>query len=265
MKRIVQSAAFAAVLAFPAVAEGWRLDLGAGAQYGQTFNGSGETDISFVPAVELAYAGGWYEAFAGTLRGIGTEISFGETGGFASAAIELGDSRDRKECSIPDGAAEIENSFKTTIEAGWEFDRVEFGAAAEFIPLTAKYDGGNADDRSSGGFLFTPYVKSGIPISGELITLGGELGATFMNSPYADAWYGVRQDADGTGGYSPDWGMESVYAQAVFTWLGIAPHVWLYMKYECRYLLGDAADSPLTKENFVHTGTVFMALRLRRR
>lgn len=256
MKRTCAAVSIAGFLAFGLAAEGWRIDLGGGLGYGPLYSGSEETDFSPFPVAELAYVGSSYKLFAGIINGVGLEFEFEDTGFGVKTAFDLGESRMVDFDDLPEGAAKVQSPFKASAEAGWELGLLGLGTKLEASPIREKLAG--SEPRNGWGVICSPCVQTRIPLSGDLLYIDGEAGVTLMDEGYARAWYGAR-------GFSAGAGFERAYAEAMFVWLGVLPHVWLCAKYECAHLLGDAAESPVSGRDFEQRIAVFAAFRIRRR
>jgi outer membrane scaffolding protein for murein synthesis (MipA/OmpV family) len=243
-------------------ADGLYLDLGAGADYKPAYSGSSAYGFSPVPVVELKYKVPWYEVYAGTINGIGGQITHLETGLFASAAIDFGDGRDVEDDNkILKNTANVKNLYKCISTFGWEFEYAELSLTAEYYPVTAEYKKTIGKDIRYNGFLVTPEIQSGLPVIENKMLLIGKLGCDVMNKDYADAYYGVTYETEKLKKYSPSAGIKSVQGEIQYVWYGVFPHVWMFVSQKCEFVTGDAAESPIVKNQLSSTTLAAMTYR----
>jgi MipA family protein len=216
--------------------------LGLGVANGPAYLGSDARKTRALPLIAARWSNGW---FAGT-SGIGYRF---DTGTPLSAGLRLGfdPGRDEDDAAALRGMGDIQS-------------RAEFGAFANYrlMPgLTAgtsvRYGSGNDRD----GWLVDASLRGMVPL-GESFRLTAGITATAANTMSMQSQFGVNAVQSANSGYavySPGSGLRDVNVQVGGMFM-LRPNTTLMLGANARTLLGDAKDSPLTRER---TGVGVMA------
>lgn len=237
--------------------------LGTGTLFNPAYPGSDELLVKVVPYVKAEYSTHYFDFFAGVEDGIGVWVKAPDLSDLSlSVAINpLGVRRDPKLTQIGDVVLRDADQVKRfldgtpTVKSPVElFGRlalsVPFGTVSStvsFLPITADYPQANLSDKNYTGLTVSADVETNVPLTPQVF-LRGSLGATWMNKDYTEAFFGVAYPTTSlktfTTGDSND--VHASFAVVSF----FTDHIGVIVSGSASLLLGDAADSPLTKRAF---------------
>lgn len=234
----------AAVL--PAKPQQWRGVIAGGLGFGPPFLGSDSFEAKVLPLAELEFRNTF---FASTRKGIGAylirrnKFRLGVRG-----TLDLG-----RDSSDDDFLAGLPN-----IDPG-----LEVGALAEYFAGPWRFRGAVRQEvlDGHGGFLFNADIAYGGRWSRDVSLIVG-LDTTVMSDSYAQSYFGV-DPADARAGrpaFEAGFGIRDVgiFAQAIYD---ISPAFFVSADARAGLLLFDAADSPLSIEDFQFFGGAMIGYR----
>ncbi len=239
MRRMISVSVFLITVAVWCQAEGWRLDIGGGLNFGDDYPGSNSYGLSPLPIVEARYVGDSAEFFAGTLNGVGMDYSVGDSGFDGSVGVDFGESRD----------GDIENYVRGFGSLGWSRSLMNLTAEASYYPI--EFDG-----RWRQGFCLEPTVSFCVPFCANLHAVTIKAGASFMNGEYSKAWFGSDEVLLGP---------RSAFLKTDIALRGLLPHTMLCGSCSIERLVGNAASSERTKSAFSYSTSIFAAYRFKKR
>jgi outer membrane scaffolding protein for murein synthesis (MipA/OmpV family) len=242
----------------------WSLWLGGGALLDTVYPGSDELLVNPIPYIQAEYTTRYFDFFAGMEDGIGVRMKESDYTGLSLAVAinPLGTKRDPNLKNSEDfvlndadevkefleGTPKIESAIKLfgTVALDLPFGKVS--STATFLPISADYKDAGISDKNYDGLTVSLDVETGLPLTPQIF-LQAEAGATWMNDKYAEAFHGVVYPTKTLKIFNAKSGMSDAHASvAVVTF--ITEHIGALVHGSATRLLGDAADSPLTKEEF---------------
>jgi MipA family protein len=220
----------------PPKKEGWNFEAGAVAMYGPAYEGSDKYEVEALPNISVDYEDGLF--FANPFDGIGSYPIQGEDYKLgASLGYEFGrDEKDDKKNLR--GMGDIDSSATANLMGEYEFGPIE---------ISGKLTKGNSD--------YGMTAEAGVGTSFEVtdrIMLMGEVGATWANADHMNTYFGVSSAQAGRSGYrsyKAESGIKSVGIN-VGAFYSVTEDIDAVLMVEADQLLGDAADSPITKSDF---------------
>lgn len=225
----------------------WELMLGGGSFYKPEYSGSDEMKFKPVPLILAFYETNRFRLFVeGDKAGVG--LKFGEQVPLSlSAGIGIGEGRDNDVVDLLQGTPTLENSVRLFGEAALGLPFVKVASTLNYFPITANYNETDRSDEDYNGLLVDVEVRKEwmrIPL---MVMVGG--GFSWMNSEYAEANYGVTYPTANLETFEAGSGMHSLNLSANII-MFFHEHVGTMLMAEGKQLLGDAADSPLTEQEF---------------
>ncbi|MBD8897319.1 MipA/OmpV family protein [Desulfovibrio desulfuricans] len=216
--------------------EDWNISVGAGAMYGPAYEGSDKYVVTPLPDISIEYRNGLF--FANIWDGIGSYPIQGENYKVGAAiGFDMGrkESDDRRNLR---GMGDID--LEATFNFMGEYDINHFKLSGKVSTGTKDY-GTTAKAELGTMFPATEHLR-----------LMGSIGATWADDEHMKNYFGVspRQSArSGHDRYSAGAGIKSV-GFTVGAFYSITENWDVKFMLMGDQLLGDAANSPITKRNF---------------
>ncbi|MCE2926964.1 MAG: MipA/OmpV family protein [Rickettsiales bacterium] len=215
---------------------GWNFEVGAVAMYSPAYEGSDKHEVEALPNISVDYEDGLF--FANPYDGIGSYPIQGEDYKLGAAiGLDFGrdESDDRKNLR---GMGDIDMSPTANLMGEYEFGPIE---------ISGKLTKGNSDY----GMTAEADVGTMFEVTDRLMVMS-KVGATWANEDHMNTYFGVSNAQSGRSGYSSykaSSGIKSVGLEvgAVYS---VTKNIDATLMVEADQLLGDAADSPLTKKDF---------------
>lgn len=223
----------------------WEVVIGAGVIYRPKYEGSGEMEISPVPFVSATF----FDRLTIDPTGIGLKVY--ERGPFeldVNVGYDLGrsedDSDDLRGLGNIDAAATIGGKAS-----------INYGPATFFVSIDKMVGGSDGLVGKAGLELMQPVT--------ETIILGAGVSATYADKNHMEAYYGIDADQAARSGYSTyeaGAGMKSIDLSVSATYL-INDNWTLRGEQKLGIIIGDAADSPIVKQNLQPSSLLILGYR----
>ena len=243
----------------------WSLWLGGGGLTEPVYPGSDALYLSPVPFIQAEYTLGSFDLFAGMIDGIGVRFHVPDFAGFSlSLAVNpLGHKRDPELKDVKKfmlkNVDDVKNMLKgtpTVTNAVEVFGTLAvevlpfatISSTVSYLPTKADYTSKAYSDKDYDGMTVSVDVQAGYPLMPQMF-LQGEAGVTWMNDAYAEAFHGVVYPTSKLKRFIAENGVSDVYGSLTLINF-FTEHVGVLAVGSGTLLLGDAADSPLTKETF---------------
>lgn len=213
----------------------WKFELGGGVAFGTTYEGSDEYTALPVPHVSVEYKDGLF--FAGGFDGIGSypirgeDYKVGASVGFAMGRDEDDDDHLR-------GMGDVDMSVVGNLMGEYDFGPVK---------LSGKLSRGNEDY----GMTAEADIGTMFPVT-EKIMIMSKVGAKWADKDHMNTYFGVSSTQAARSGYAryqPESGIQSV-GVSVGAFYNLTEHWDLTLMLSGDQLIGDAADSPIVKQEF---------------
>lgn len=214
----------------------WNFAAGAGVIYSPTYEGSDNYRIIPIPAISADYKDGLF--FANVWDGVGSYPIQGQNyklGGAIGLDLGRDESDDRKNLR---GMGDIDMSPTANLMGEYGFGSLK---------LSGKVTTGNDEY----GTTATAKLGTMHPVSNELVLLASA-GTTWADEEHMESRFGVspgQAALSGYGAYQAESGIKSV-GLTVGAVYAATPKIDVQFMAKADQLLGDAADSPLTKSEF---------------
>ena len=218
--------------------ESWNIELSGGLMYmyGPKYDGSDNYGSKVLPAASLEYKNGLI--FMGIMDGIGSYFLQGEdykVGASIGYGFGRDESDDRKNLR---GMGDIDSGLEATLKGEYSFGPVEL--SGEVIAGTKEH-----------GTTAKIEVGTMLPVTEQLM-VKISAGSTWADATHMESYFGVSPAQAARSGYSR-YEAESGFKSAGIS-VGVIYNIteeWdLMLMVNGDQLLGDAADSPITKEEF---------------
>lgn len=226
----------------------WELMVGGGAMGDPAYSGADTVKFNPLPMIIGFYKTRVFELF---IEGdeARAELKFGSNVPVALVAgTGLGESRENDEADVLKGTPTLKNGYRLfsglKLELPWE---VEITARANYFPITAKYDDTKVADTDYSGILADLDLEWEWEIFPFIVELGG--GGSWMNRDYAEANYGVANPTEKLKAFQANSGLHDIHCSTMAT-MFLNERFGITAMAEGKYLLGDAADSPLNQKAF---------------
>lgn len=214
----------------------WNFEIGAGVMYGPEYDGSDNYGVKPIPTLSVEYKNGLF--FAGLFDGIGSYFLQDEN---YKVGASIGYSMGRDEDDDKDnlrGMGDIDMGATASLMGEYNFGPLQF---------SGKVSTGSGDY----GTTATVEVGTMFPVTERLMVMAS-IGPTWADEEHMQSYFGVSSTQSARSGYNrydADSGFKSVSVSAG-TFYDITEHWGVMLMVNCDQLLGDAADSPITKEDF---------------
>jgi MipA family protein len=242
----------------------WTLWLGAGSWSEPVYSGSNVLSIMPMPYIQAEYRTNFVDIFAGIKDGIGLRLKAPEYSDMSLAvAIDpFGTKRGPHLKQMQDFILNDADTIKKFLEGtptvtspidvlgtvGVDLPFGKVSSTVTFFPITADYKDASRLDQDYNGLTVRLDFEAGFPLTPQLF-LQGKLGTTWMNNDYAVAFHGVAYPTTVLNSFHAHSGMNDVHASVTGVSFFTA-HLGAFVYGSVTRLLGDAADSPLTKQAF---------------
>jgi outer membrane protein len=240
----------------------WGLLLGGGGLIMPKYLGSDEMEFQPVPFIDASLEIGFVELFLNAEKGAGVSLELGESVPVAfSLGVNMGEGREHDDADILKDTPDIENSYVVFGAAELELPSAvgELSATVTYAPTTMNYQESERSDTDYDGLLVSLDWENGVGFSRFMIDF--ELGLTWMNADYAEANYSLMYPtANLTKTFKAGSGIQDIHASTTLIY-GLSERIGIALVGEGMYLLGDAADSPFTKQAFQPFGGAFIVYR----
>lgn len=218
--------------------DNWDVKVGVGARYGAAFPGSGETKVGAMPLVEATRDDGKY--FVGTRKGVGMNVVNTETTK-AGVALTYVKGRDSDDDDRLNGIQDIDAAAGARV----------FG---EYAVTPAVRVNGHVQQELGGSNGMTATVGVGTmrPVN-EKLRLRAGVDTTYASGKHMREWYGVsavQSGASGLSQFKAESGLRDVTANVGADY-AVTDRLSANVGASMGMLLGDAADSPVSKKNVV--------------
>lgn len=223
----------------------WEVMIGAGVLYEPAYEGSDEMEIVPIPFISATF----FDRL--TIDPRGAALKLYETGPFQfDVNVGYDGGRSEDDSDDLDGLGDIDAGVSVGGKAS-----LNYGPADFFVSIDKTIGG-------SDGLLGTVGVEITQPLSEKWI-LGAEAAATFADANYMESYFGVTRGQSARSGYKqykPDAGIKSVDLSVSATYL-INENWMLRGEQKLGILVGDAADSPITKEKLQPSSMLLLGYR----
>ena len=236
----------------------WELTLGAGVGAYPKYPGFDAMEIVPVPLVMARYRTSYLDVFLNPEEGTGVTLKLPQhTPVTLSAGVNLGLGNGRKN-SYADRLKRTADIDVPYLAFGKVDIPLLFGTVSgtlSYLPMSAD-DEAELQDKEYDGLLAEVGYGATIGLRSNLMLNVG-LGLNWMNDDYANAIYRVEYDTKALDVFSAGSGLQDVHA-SLGAILIFSQHWGSGLMTNISYLVGDAADSPLTVETFQPGGGMFV-------
>lgn len=215
---------------------GWNYEAGAGVMYGPAYEGSDKYKAMPLPNFSVDYEDGLF--FANVFDGIGSypiqgeDYKLGASVGFAFGRDEKDDRKNLR------GMGDIDMSPTANLMGEYSFGPIQ---------LSGKLSQGNEDYGMTAEFD----IGTMFPVSDGLMLMG-KVGTTWADEDHMNSYFGVsgiQAVRSGYGRYQAESGIKS-FGVDIGGFYAVTEDIDLMVMMSADQLVGDAADSPITKEDF---------------
>ncbi len=241
--------------------QNWDLMLGAGAMIQPKYSGADTVGIMPFPYVDASLRTPIVDFFLNLEDWAGISKSFGKSFPITlKAGIGLGeDGRDNGEANILKGTPDVNNVFHLFGKLEIPLPIGELSAKLRYMPLEVDYKESVRPDKNLNGFTADIDLGTGVEIL-PFMMVELRIGLTWMNGDYAEALYGLKYPTARLSAFNAEGGIRDVHIE-VAPILMFSERAGLIALAECEYLVGDAADSPLTRQALQLSGGLFAFYR----
>lgn len=242
----------------------WSLWLGGGALLEPVYPGSDTLLVQPIPYIQAEYMTRYLDFLAGVEDGIGIRLKESDYTGlsFSVAINPLGVDRDPNLKNSKDfvlnnaddvkeflkGTPKIESAIELFGKVALELPFGKVSSTATFYPINADYKDASRVHKDYNGLTVSLDVETGFPLTPQIF-LQAEVGATWMNDEYAEAFHGVVYPTKTLKVFNAQSGISDIHTSVALVSF-FTEHIGALVSGSATQLLGDAADSPLTKEEF---------------
>jgi outer membrane scaffolding protein for murein synthesis (MipA/OmpV family) len=247
-----------ATVAFPGIASAgdeWEFEIGGGVGYGSKYEGSDETEVMFLPVLGITWKDTVYLT---TEDGLGAVV-YDDNDFTVDVSLNYEWGRDQSDSSDLKGLGDVDGA--PTLNLSLEY---EVGPVTPFVELTRHLGGTNSLEVSFG-------VETMIPVSvlmgegsgssvaesddegenGPAILAG--ISTTWSDDKYMDSYFGINSTQSARSGqsrFNAKSGFKAVGAELGFLY-PVNENWEILSMIEYSQLIGDAADSPISKDDSV--------------
>lgn len=243
-------------------------EVGAGAIYSSVYYGSDEGYLIPVPVAKISLTHESTAIQLSLLEGLGIRRIFGESGAFAELSLNIGDKRDSETYQLYgmdkshsertkdflSGSPTVETTLETKATIGYFTQWGTFLGSIEYDPINVDHTDDRFDANNISGLIYG-FLYCIDRKFGDSITVNGVVGLEFMNNAYADAWYSNRKATARLGRFEAVGGLRNLMG-AIEASGKLSENIGIKTTLAASLLMGDAADSPYTRQKFQPTGLV---------
>jgi outer membrane scaffolding protein for murein synthesis (MipA/OmpV family) len=232
---------------------GWFCELGAGTRYMPVYSGSDEMKVMPFPLFNIEYNSEYVSVFLGAFDGLGIRLKDQLDARYSLAVgVNMGDERDNDADHVEDvleGTATLENPVKlfATLEVMTPIGQLS--SSLEYLPIDAKYDERGVPDEEYNGMKANLEYMIGFPFFNNKVFAIATVGTTWINNEYADAHHSVLYPTTELEAFDAQSGFSDVHGSAGAL-ISLSKSIETIVMFDWTQLLGDAANSPLTKREF---------------
>ena len=257
-----------AIAAFPGIASAgdeWEFEIGAGVGYGSKYEWSDDMEVEFLPVLGIT----WNDTvFLTTEDGLGV-VAYDDHDFTVEVSLNYDWGRDQSDSSDLRGLGDVDGA--PTLNLGLEY---EVGPVTPFVELTRHLGGPDGLEVSFG-------VETMIPLS---VLVGEEpastaaesddedengpaflaaISTTWSDDKYMDSYFGINSTQSARSGlsrFNAESGFKAVGAELGFVY-PVFESWEIRTMIEYARLIGDAADSPISKDDDVLFGGVTVSYK----
>jgi outer membrane protein len=219
--------------------EAWSVNVGAGAMYRPDYEGSDDYEVRGLPILGINYRdiivlrgpSLMLDVIEMTGTGLAENLSFGPV-------VKFDPGREADDNPILRNLGDIDQGALAGAFVGYEMGPVELELSVT-QDATSRYEGWLAEIKAGYGFMLTQRLRAQLEIS-----------STWADDKYTQAYFGITQAqarASGLRQFTAEAGVKDAGAAASLFYV-LSEHWRLGGRFGYRRLLGDAADSPLVKD-----------------
>lgn len=243
-------------------ARNWEFMLGAGGIAKPLYSGSDDINVRFLPFIRARYKTQYLDFFLG-MNGVGVTLKpLPDNGVKLSAGVGLPQKRKTSEkngsdVDILEDTPELNNDYHMfgTLEVPLQgFGRLS--SAIKYVPVEAAYDQEDIPAEAYDAVLVEAAWSNMWRLHRQ-IRLSAQIGASWMNDAYAEAFYSIRYPTQQLEMFTAESGIRDIDSSVAVIYT-ITRNIGLRVFAEGSYLLNDAADSPLTQSTFQPSSGAFI-------
>lgn len=230
----------------PKTESDWKVTLGAGVSYRPEYEGGDELEPSPIPLVDITWKD---RLFLNTRQGLGAYAI--RTDRFrlgTSLGYSLG--RDEDDADALEGLGDIDPAAQAHLFGSYSYGMVRLHA-----DLSQDLGGSDGLQVEPGATFMYPVSKS--------LTLSAGVSATWASDDYMQAYFGVtpaQSLRSGLDTYDAEAGFKRADLNIGATW-SVNENWFTRANLGFGYLLGDAADSPITQDEFQPSVSLFVGYK----
>ena len=240
----------------------WEVRIGAGAEYIPKYEGSDEMRARALPLVDIT----WKDlVFLHSRDGLGVHL-YNEGGLTVSARVEYVFARDESDSDDLRGMGDIDETAAATLIV-----KYDLGLLAPYAGVSRYLGGAEGTLVKAGVGAVAPLALLAGSLKPQEMGDGGPTGPvlklaasiTWADDTYMENYFGVnpaQSSASGHPRYKPESGFKSVDLEIGVIWL-LAESWAVYAQVGYSQLSGDAADSPIVKDDGRFSGGLFLSYR----
>lgn len=213
----------------------WQVILGGGAWVAPEYDGSDEFTVYPIPYFSITWKD---RVFLNLERGLGV-YAYRDDRFRLGVSVAYAEGRDEDDSDRLSGLGDIDAAARGHLFARYSFRSLSLG-------LDLAQDFGGTD-----GFQVRPNIGLNYPLS-EKIRLSPEISVTWANDDYMESYYGislVQAGRSGLQGFDAEAGFRRADFKIGATW-DITANWFTKANVGLGYMMGDAADSPITDSRF---------------
>lgn len=229
------------------------LTLGVGGNVSPLYSGSDEVGFSPLPVIDARYSIPHLELFLSSFDGAGLTLSDERLGISFSLGVNGGEERDTNEDNddvkaLLQGTPDVKNPCRVFGSIEIVLPVGELFATTNYFPIETDYDGAAKNDETYHGVLIEAGWGMEMPLTDQML-LETNIGTSWMDGEYAEAYHSVRYQTPKLKEFDAKSGIRDVNASLTLLYL-LTDHLGTGVFGSATQLLGDAAESPLTKQEF---------------
>ena len=236
----------------------WTLELGGLIAMKPIYSGSNELALAPYPFINAEYRTTYATPYAfGDEAGVKFHLPQPERPylhygySYLVVGVKAGHSRDNENEAVEsllEGTPSIENSVQFFTGLTVQTRIGEFSSRLTLLPVDVNYDGDVLEDEDYSSLKVAFDYLIGGNVDPKLVVYAA-LGINWMNNEYAEAYYGLRYPGVKLDAFEAEGGMNDFHGMIGARYM-FSKHVSSDLMLSGAKLLGDAADSPLTKSEF---------------
>ncbi len=230
----------------------WELLVGGGIISESAYNGSDSMEFSPFPFIHAIYSTQYMDFFASIDEGVGVALKgkFWESLPISlSVAAALGDNgREISSSSLLKGTPELKNPYQLVGRLNLELPFATMTSSVRYLPISSEYKETDRKDVDYDGVAVDVNVSREQWLK-EWLMLEIGAGVSWMGKEYAEANYDVTYATERLSRFNASSGFERFTLSATGVVM-FSERLGLATIADTAFLIGDAADSPLTENTF---------------